>query len=100
MGVLAELGELLWRGLRSLFTDHPHGALFNTYAFLLVFLPICLAGYWMVKNRTWKLAWLTGCSLVFYSFYDVRFTILLLAAAVTDFVIAQRLEAAEGQDRK
>ena len=95
----AAVWEFPFRAIRTLFTDYPHGALFNTYGFLLVFLPACLVGYWAVRSRTWKLAWLTAASFVFYSFYDVRFTGLLVAAAVVDFVVAQRLEGSEGRVR-
>ncbi|HUR62076.1 MAG TPA: MBOAT family protein [Candidatus Thermoplasmatota archaeon] len=67
-------------------------ALFNTRCFLFGFLPVVLAGYWLMPGRTWKLAWLTAASFLFYSFWDLRFVLLLVAAAAVDFTIALGLE--------
>ncbi|MGB0653018.1 MAG: MBOAT family O-acyltransferase [Thermoplasmatota archaeon] len=76
-------------------------ALFNTYCFLFLFLPIVLAGYWLVPRRGWKLAWITAASLVFYSFWNVRFVPLLVASAIVDFVVAQRIAACpEAPDKR
>lgn len=67
-------------------------ALFNSTCFLFAFLPIVLAGYWLVPSRKWKLGWLTLASFVFYGFWDARFVLLLLFASVADYGIALRLD--------
>ncbi|HLE97128.1 MAG TPA: MBOAT family O-acyltransferase [Candidatus Thermoplasmatota archaeon] len=66
-------------------------ARFNTYCFLLAFLPIVLAAYWIVPSRRWKHLLLAVAGIVFYGFWDVRFAALLVAAAVVDFFVAQRI---------
>jgi len=48
--------------------------LFNSYAFLIVFLPAALAIYWFADNsKRWRTWALVALSLVFYSYWDVRF---------------------------
>ncbi len=69
-------------------------ALFNTYCFVVLFLPLVLLGYWAVPRRTWKLGYLTAMSFLFYALWDVRFVPLLVASAAVDFLVAQRIEAA------
>lgn len=44
---------------------------FNTYTFLLFFLPLALAGYFLLGRFHWRWSttWLTGCSLAFYAWW-------------------------------
>lgn len=63
-------------------------ALFNSYCFLFAFLPLTLVGYWLVPVQRWKVMWLATASLVFYSFWDVRFVALLVGSALGDFLLA------------
>lgn len=86
--------------VEALLNDYPAGAAFNTYAFLGLFLPLTLAGYWAFPHRRWKLLWLTVMSGVFYSLYDVRFVFVLFGAAAIDYWIALRLEPAQGEARR
>jgi alginate O-acetyltransferase complex protein AlgI len=65
--------------------------LFHTYCFIFVFLPLTLAGYWFVPNRRWKIAWLAFMSLVFYSFWDIRYSALLLVSTAVDFFLALQI---------
>ena len=54
--------------------------LFQTQIFLLVFLPVTLAGYYVLARREKaRLAWLILAGLVFYGWWDPRFVPLLLA---------------------
>lgn len=71
--------------------DNDCDALFNTFCFLFVFLPVVLAVYWSIPRRGGKLAWLTLSSFVFYGFWDVRFVLLLIASAAVDFVAGLRM---------
>jgi alginate O-acetyltransferase complex protein AlgI len=75
-------------------------ALFNTRCFVLGFLPIVLLGYWLLPTRSAKQAWLMVAGFVFYSFWDVRFTFLLLAAAVVDYFVARKLEASQANRKR
>jgi alginate O-acetyltransferase complex protein AlgI len=70
--------------------------LFNSYEFLLAFLPLTLAGYFALGRRTPLLAagWLTIASLFFYGWWDPRYLPLLLGSILFNYtlgrVIAQR----------
>ncbi len=66
-------------------------ALFNTYCFILFFLPATLALYWAVPSRRWKLTFLTLASFAFYGLWDYRFIPLLLASSLFDFFAGQRI---------
>ncbi len=77
--------------IRRMLAYFPFDALFNTYTFLFLFLPITLAGYWLLPRGQARWLWIGGASLVFYSFWDWRFTALLVASSVVDFVVAKRI---------
>ena len=61
--------------------------LFNSYEFLLVFLPITLLGYFVAgrRNKVLAAAWLAFMSLCFYGWWDYRYVPLLLASALINF---------------
>ena len=75
--------------------------LFNSYQFILVFLPITLAGYFLLgKARNLApILWLALASLVFYSFSNWQLVPLLLASVAFNYaigllLIAKQLRAA------
>lgn len=58
--------------------------LFNSYLFLLVFLPLVLAGFYgvgHVAGRTGGLLWLVVASLIFYASWELSYLWLLLTSA-------------------
>jgi len=63
--------------------------LFNSHAFLLLFLPLALAGYygrhWSDAGRGW---YLIAISLVFYGVWDPRFVPLLVASTAANWLAA------------
>jgi alginate O-acetyltransferase complex protein AlgI len=63
--------------------------LFNSYSFLLVFLPLAIAIYAVADHfprwRTWTLI---GLSLVFYSYWDIRFLPLMVVSILANWWIA------------
>ncbi len=64
--------------------------LFSTYPFIFGFLPIALAGYWLLaKHNAARLWFLLGASLVFYNFWDWRFTPLLVGSIVVNWTAVQ-----------
>src|SRR6266852_6073074 len=68
--------------------------LFNSAAFIAGFLPICLAGFYLlgsVGRPQLALAWLTGMSLVFYGWWNVTFVPLLLGSIAFNFLLGRRL---------
>ena len=64
--------------------------LFNSVEFLFGFLPIVLAGWWLLAGRrTVQLWFLFVASVCFYSYWDWRFTPLLLASIVLNWLAAE-----------
>jgi D-alanyl-lipoteichoic acid acyltransferase DltB (MBOAT superfamily) len=71
--------------------------LFNSYEFLLVFLPAAILIYALVDRdprlRTWVLL---ALSLIFYSYWDIRFLPLMIGSILVNWWAA-RLYAANGR---
>ena len=54
--------------------------LFNTPQFVLGFLPVALAGFFLagrVGGTRWALCWLVAASLFFYGWWNPKFVLLL-----------------------
>jgi D-alanyl-lipoteichoic acid acyltransferase DltB (MBOAT superfamily) len=63
--------------------------LFNTYGFLLVFLPAALLIYWFAdKSPRWRTWVLVALSCVFYSYWDVRFLPLMIGSILFNWWMA------------
>ncbi|MEA2863277.1 MAG: alginate O-acetyltransferase complex protein AlgI, partial [Bradyrhizobium sp.] len=63
--------------------------LFNSYAFIFLFLPVALIGYFAI-GRLGPLApviWLALASLAFYSVSNWQFVPLLLASVAFNYVV-------------
>jgi alginate O-acetyltransferase complex protein AlgI len=71
--------------------------LFNSYAFIFLFLPIVLAGYfWLGRGSNLApVIWLAAASLVFYSVSNWQFVALLLASIAFNYLIGYLLIAAK-----
>jgi len=69
--------------------------IFPSYVFLLIFLPVVLAGWHGIKNLQTRLAFLTISSYVFYGWWDYRFTALLLGSTVLDYICGRRIHNAD-----
>ncbi|NIX75673.1 MBOAT family O-acyltransferase [Microvirga terricola] len=65
--------------------------LFNSFAFLLLFLPAALLLHWLVERfrPDWRLPLLLFLSLGFYSYWDWRFAPLLATSVVVNWLVAQ-----------
>jgi alginate O-acetyltransferase complex protein AlgI len=65
--------------------------LFNSFAFLLIFLPISLALHWLVERfrPQWRLPLLLVLSFLFYGYWDWRFAPLLAASILMNWLVAQ-----------
>jgi alginate O-acetyltransferase complex protein AlgI len=70
--------------------------LFTTATFVLIFLPIVLAGFFIIGrlNALGAAAWLFGSSLVFYGYWSPLFTLLLVGSICANFLVG--LSIAEG----
>lgn len=66
--------------------------LFNSYTFLFVFLPITLVGFWSLgRSRSWAKGWLVLMSLVFYSWWNPPFVLLILASILVNYAVGYQL---------
>ncbi|WP_243373633.1 MBOAT family O-acyltransferase [Microvirga solisilvae] len=65
--------------------------LFNSFIFLLAFLPAALVLHWLTDRfkPEWRLSVLLLLSLFFYGYWDWRFTPLLVASIAINWLIAQ-----------
>jgi alginate O-acetyltransferase complex protein AlgI len=63
--------------------------LFNSFEFLVLFLPIVLGGYFALArfNATSASAWLFAASLFFYSWFDWRYLGLLLMSILSHYAV-------------
>ena len=67
---------------------------FNSFPFLLLFLPITLLFfYWAVgsKRYQWSILWLIGTSLVFYGLWDWALTGLLVGSVTMNYALGRLL---------
>jgi D-alanyl-lipoteichoic acid acyltransferase DltB (MBOAT superfamily) len=67
--------------------------LFNSLEFIFYFLPIVLILFYIfsLKNRSILRPTLLVSSLVFYSYWDISYTVVFLASIVFNFYISQRI---------
>ena len=75
--------------------------LFNSYAFLFLFLPVTVVGYFAIgkRHRVAAAAWLAACSLFFYAWWDYRYLALLGGSIVFNYLAGSRLTALAGSAR-
>ncbi|GIK85347.1 MAG: alginate regulatory protein [Betaproteobacteria bacterium] len=60
---------------------------FSSAIFLFLFLPVTLAGYFLLPRRLRNL-WLLGASLVFYAWGEPRFVVVMLGSIAFNFLLA------------
>lgn len=64
--------------------------LFNSEVFILLFLPLSLGVYYALANRVELRLWaLVLASLIFYSYWDIRFLPILLGSTLGNWLIAK-----------
>jgi D-alanyl-lipoteichoic acid acyltransferase DltB (MBOAT superfamily) len=75
--------------------------LFNSYPFVFVFLPVTLAGFFLIARASHTLAagWLTLASLAFYGWWNPAYVVLLVLSIVFNFAVGARLARLAGADR-
>jgi D-alanyl-lipoteichoic acid acyltransferase DltB (MBOAT superfamily) len=76
--------------------------LFNSYVFLFAYLPITVAGFFILGRRSqlWAAAWLAGASLFFYGWWDYRYLPLLLGSILFNYGCAVQLGPGRIRHRK
>ncbi len=74
--------------------------LFNSFPFVLVFLPLTLSGWWLLRSTPLRLVFLTLASYVFYAWWDWRFVPLMIASTTVDYIAGDRIAAADRRHTK
>lgn len=92
----AAAGTWNWFGSTTSSCD----ALFNNLCFIFAFAPIAIATFWLLVPGRVRHVHLVIASLVFYSFWDIRFSVLLIAGALLDFAIGIAMAKETGPARK
>lgn len=57
--------------------------LFNSYIFICIFFPLCLLGYYLLKNRRnglYAKTWLVAMSLWFYGYFHVNYLLIMICS--------------------
>ena len=68
---------------------------FSSYEFLLVFLPVVVAGYFLLsrtRRSVWQKLFLLGGSLFFYGYFNVRYLLLILASIGVNYAAATMIQ--------
>ena len=67
--------------------------LFNSYEFLLAFLPLAIAGYFAIARLGARAsnAWLVAASLFFYAWWRTEYLALLAASIVVNFTLGRAI---------
>ena len=78
--------------------------LFNSYIFILFFLPVTVSIYFLINEHKkkqeskWDLWWLFGMSLWFYGYSNPTYLLLILSSICVNYLIAGRITAKRKQD--
>lgn len=72
--------------------------LFNSYIFIFLFLPICAAGFCLLKkySATCAKVWLIGFSLWFYGYFNIGYLAIMVGSILFNYAI-YRLIVYEGK---
>ena len=74
--------------------------LFNSPEFVLGFLPIALAGFFLagrVGGTRWALCWLVAASLFFYGWWNPKFVLLLAGSILANYCVRPAYPASDAQ---
>ncbi|MDB9312791.1 MBOAT family protein [Spirulina sp. CS-785/01] len=77
--------------------------LFNSYIFILVFLPLVVIGFFLFshfKLFQLSIAWLTVASLFFYGYWNIYYLPLLLFSITFNYLLGRNIEAQTTKSKK
>jgi D-alanyl-lipoteichoic acid acyltransferase DltB (MBOAT superfamily) len=76
--------------------------LFNSFAFLFLFLPLTLYGFFRLARRAPRAGtgWLSFASLLFYGYWNPAYVGLLLASMCANYALGIAIDRAQGWHRK
>ena len=67
--------------------------LFNSYVFILLFLPISLLGFHLLQKLAYPalpLGWLVVCSLFFYGWWRPEYLLIIVGSMLGNYLLAGR----------
>lgn len=76
--------------------------LFNSYIFVLLFLPLCLIGYFTLnhfKKYTLSQAFLLGMSLWFYGYFNFSYLFIIVASMLVNYGLYLVIRRTRGTGR-
>lgn len=75
---------------------------FNSYSFVLLFLPIAVCGYFLCnkRNALWGKCFLLAVSLLFYGLFDWRYLPVLCGSILFNYLLAAGMRRAAGKRKK
>lgn len=78
--------------------------LFTQFEFLFIFLPVTLAGYFLIARfidaPVARLSWLAIASLAFYSYWDIHFLPIILASIVFNYLMGLSIAVQTGRQAR
>src|SRR5437868_3002392 len=74
--------------------------LFNSQIFLFVFLPITYLGFWQLRGKQLRYAWLTAASYVFYGYWDYRFCGLMACSTLVSYSAGRAMRHFDADPRR
>lgn len=74
--------------------------LFNSLPFLYFFLPFAYFPYHFFKSKEFRYVWMTVCGYLFYSFWNWKFTFLMLFSTVVSYLAGLGMLSASGPRRR
>ncbi len=64
--------------------------LFNSYIFILIFIPLCLIGYFLfnqIKQKNIAQCFLLGMSLWFYGYFNIKYLAIIVASILINYIL-------------
>ena len=63
--------------------------LFNSYIFIFTFLPLCVLGFYLLKDRNTDAAktWLIAFSLWFYGYFDLYYLAIMIGSVAVNYAL-------------
>jgi len=77
--------------------------LFNSYIFIFIFLPVCLAGYFLLNRFGFKktaLAFLFGMSLWFYGYFNTSYLAIIVTSIVVNYFFYMLSKRVKGENAR
>ena len=80
--------------------------LFNSYIFILLFLPLTVSGYFLInklpEQKKWSLDlwWIFAMSLWFYGYSVPKYLVLILSSIFVNFFVSKRISANRECEKK